>query len=268
MKKDFDVFSALWALAVNALIILLLYLLGMRMPQRMGESGVPVMMGNVSELDADYNYTPVSSMPAPAQASAPETLPDQTDDTPAITQELEQTVAIDEGRKKTEKPVTVPTELTPEEIKARELQQRQEQAQQIDNTLQGLFANSRGMQASTLESESGADVQAPGSPTGNSTTGKLTGQGAYGTWDLGGRDMIGQLPKPVYEGINEEGVVVVTITVNPKGQVIDATINKRTNTSRLELREAAMKAARQTRFSETGSLDNQTGTITYYFKLK
>ena len=80
--------------------------------------------------------------------------------------------------------------------------------------------------------------------------------------------MMGQLPKPAYQGINEEGAVVVTITVNPKGQVIDATINKRTNTSSLELREAALKAARTTRFNEISGLDNQTGTITYYFKLK
>ena len=89
----------------------------------------------------------------------------------------------------------------------------------------------------------------------------------YGTWDLGGRDMIGELPRPTYN-IQEEGRVVVTITVDPEGNVTDTRINNRTNTTNLQLRNAAEEAARRTKFNAIGGKNKQTGTITYYFKLK
>lgn len=97
---------------------------------------------------------------------------------------------------------------------------------------------------------------------------KQTGEDGYGTWDMGGRNIIGELPMPVYNGIQEEGRVVVTITVNPKGDVIDTQINNRTNTTNKKLRSAAEDAARKIKFNAIDGKNNQTGTITYYFKLK
>ena len=94
-----------------------------------------------------------------------------------------------------------------------------------------------------------------------------SGSASYGTWDLGGRDMIGELPRPTYN-IQEEGRVVVTITVDPEGNVTDTRINNRTNTTNLQLRNAAEEAARRTKFNAIGGKNKQTGTITYYFKLK
>ena len=93
-------------------------------------------------------------------------------------------------------------------------------------------------------------------------------QGGYGTWDLGGRDMVGEMPRPSYNGIHDEGRVVITITVNPEGSVIDTRINNRTNTTNVQLRNAAVEAARRTKFNAISGKNNQTGTITYYFKLK
>ena len=104
-------------------------------------------------------------------------------------------------------------------------------------------------------------------PGGVSET-KTTGEGGYGTWDMGGRDIIGGLPTPSIQGIQEEGRVVVTITVDPEGNVIATSINNRTNTTSLQLRQAAEQAAKKTKFSAVGGKNNQTGTITYYFKLK
>ncbi len=78
-----------------------------------------------------------------------------------------------------------------------------------------------------------------GSPTGNSSEGKSGGVGGYGTFDLNGRSLgSGGLPMPVYN-VQDEGRVVVTITVNPAGQVISTSINKRTNTVNASLRKAA-----------------------------
>ena len=107
-----------------------------------------------------------------------------------------------------------------------------------------------------------------GSPTGNAAEGKSTGVGGYGTFDLNGRSLgPGGLPRPVYN-VQDEGRVVVTITVNPAGQVIGTSINKRTNTVNASLRKAAEDAAKKARFNAVDGVNNQTGTITYYFKLK
>ena len=73
----------------------------------------------------------------------------------------------------------------------------------------------------------------------------------------------------LYHGFKAaEGRVVVTITVNPAGKVIHTSINKRTNTANAALRKAAEDAARKATFNAVGGVNNQTGTITYYFKLK
>ena len=53
-----------------------------------------------------------------------------------------------------------------------------------------------------------------------------------------------------------------------RGQVIQTSINKRTNTANAALQKAAEDAARKARFNAVDGVNNQTGTITYYFKLK
>ena len=133
-------------------------------------------------------------------------------------------------------------------------------AQAAANAIAGAFG--KGSQMGSKGNAAGAGLQ--GSPTGNSSTGKTSGVGGYGTGrTLGG----GKLPVPVYN-VQDEGRVVVTIVVNPAGQVISTSINKRTNTVNPALRRAAEEAARKARFNAVDGVNNQSGTITYYFKLK
>ena len=106
-----------------------------------------------------------------------------------------------------------------------------------------------------------------GRANGNSANGGMVGAGGYGDFNLNGRSLgKGGLPRPVYN-VQEEGRVVVTIKVNPAGAVIDTRIHKNTNTASPKLRKAAEDAARKARFNEVTGVNNQTGTITYYFKL-
>ena len=264
MKREkFDIFSVLWTILLHALAIVLLLVLHLNKPVAQAESGVPVMLGNMGNLDTDYEFTEVNSMPAPAPAAVPVPAAPQAE--PAITQNLEETVAIESGEKeKPVKPVETPKQPTPEEIRAEQERQAAEAAQ---NLMANAFGRSSSMQASA-PTENNSDVQGtPGSTEGNSTQGKPSGSAGYGTWDLGGRDMVGELPRPAYS-IQEEGRVVVTITVDPEGNVIDTRINNRTNTTNLQLRQAAEQAAKRTKFNAIGGENNQTGTITYYFKLK
>ena len=264
MKREkFDIFSVLWTVLLHLAVIGLLFLLHLTKPVAQAESGVPVMLGNMGNLDTDYEFTEVNSMPAPAPATVP--VPKAPQAEPTLTQNLEETVAIESGEKeKPVKPAETPKQPTPEEIRAEQERQAAEAAQ---NLMANAFGRSSSMQASASE-ENNSDTQgAPGSTEGNATQGKATGVGSYGTWDLGGRDMLGELPRPQYS-IQEEGRVVVTITVDPEGNVIDTRINNRTNTTNLQLRQAAEQAARRTKFNAIGGENNQTGTITYYFKLK
>ena len=261
-REDFNIFSLLWTLLIHAGVIGLLLLLHLTKPVMQAESGVPVMLGDMGNLDTDYEFTEVNSLPAPAPASVPVPVAPQAE--PAITQNMEETVAIETGEK--EKPVT-PVETvrqpTPEEIRA----EQERKAAEVDNLMASAFGRSSTMQASA-PAETNTDVQGTmGSTEGNASQGKPTGVGSYGTWDLGGRDMVGELPRPTYN-IQEEGRVVVTIIVDPEGNVIDTRINNRTNTTNLQLRNAAEQAARKTKFNAIGGENNQTGTITYYFKLK
>ena len=262
-RKDFDILSFLWTLLLHVAVVGLLLLLHLNKPVMQAESGVPVMLGDMGNLDTDYEFTEVNSMPAPAPASVP--VPVAPTAEPAITQNMEETVAIETGEK--EKPVT-PVETvrqpTPEEIRA---EQERRAAEEAQNLMANAFGRSSSMQATSSTENSTDNQGTPGSTEGNASQGKPTGVGSYGTWDLGGRDMVGELPRPTYN-IQEEGRVVVTIIVDPEGNVIDTRINNRTNTTNLQLRNAAEQAARKTKFNAIGGENNQTGTITYYFKLK
>ena len=262
-KREFNIFSLLWTILVHGAVIGLLLLLHLSRPVAQAESGVPVMLGNMGNLDTDYEFTEVNSMPAPAPAAVP--VPKAPQAEPAITQNLEETVAIESGEKeKPVKPAETPKQPTPEEIRAEQERQAAEQAQ---NLMANAFGRSSSMQASASTENTSETQGTPGSTEGNATQGKPTGVGSYGTWDLGGRDMLGELPRPQYS-IQEEGRVVVTITVDPEGNVVDTRINNRTNTTNLQLRQAAEQAAKRTKFNAIGGENNQTGTITYYFKLK
>jgi len=264
MKREkFDIFSVLWTILLHCLAIVLLLVLHLNKPVAQAESGVPVMLGNMGNPDTDYEFTEVNTMPAPAPAAVP--VPNTTQAEPAITQNLEETVAIESGEKENPaNPADTPKQPTPEEIRAEQERQAAEAAQ---NLMASAFGRSSTMQANAPTENSPEAQGAPGSTEGNSTEGKTTGTGGWGTWDLNGRD-IGDFVRPAYNGIQDEGRVVVTITVDPDGKVIDTRINNRTNTTNLQLRNAAIEAARRTTFNAIGGENNQTGTITYYFKLK
>ena len=264
-EREFNIFSLLWTILVHGAVIGLLLLLHLSRPVAQAESGVPVMLGNMGNLDTDYEFTEVNSMPAPAPAAVP--VPKAPQAEPAITQNLEETVAIESGEKeKPVKPAETPKQPTPEEIRAEQERQAAEQAQ---NLMANAFGRSSSMQASASTENTSETQGTPGSTEGNATQGKPTGVGNYGNFDLGGRDMLGALPRPAYEGIQEEGRVVVAIVVSPEGKVISANVSGRTsNTTNNELRRIAVEAALKARFNPVDAIDNQTGSITYYFKLK
>lgn len=125
---------------------------------------------------------------------------------------------------------------------------------------------------STSTSEGQTEGQGNQGEEGGSPAGSHEGSG-QGDISVGG-DLIGRtkrewVVKPVYPPINEEGKVVVEVTVRADGSVISARcLSMGTTTSKVVLQNAALEAARKTRFLPSETHELQTGTITYIFKFK
>ena len=291
MKKN-KVTGLVGTLVLHAVLLVLLFLIAISKPKAQEEGGVPVMLGNMEMAhgNADpYTLTDVDILDEPqlpTEVSAPEPVPTPPVESEMITQEDEPTVAV--PKKETPKPTpkkeavkkeapkkepVKPKEKTEAEKRAeaerlaaeKKAAEEKAAAEAAAKRIAGAFGKGTQM-GSKGNADSGNGIQ--GSPTGNAAEGQTTGVGGYGTFDLNGRSLgPGGLPRPVYN-VQEEGRVVVTITVNPAGQVIQTSINKRTNTANAALRKAAEDAARKARFNAVSGVNNQTGTITYYFKLK
>ncbi len=272
MKKS-KITGIVGTVAVHLIILLLLFWLTLSRPAAQEEGGVPVMLGNTEMAagDADpYTLTEVDVLPQPESAvpSEPE-MTEPAPEQPMITQEDEPSIQVKKEQPKKEtvtqkpqKPVAKPAEKTEAEKRA---EAERAAAEAAASKIAGAFGKGSKM-GSKGNAASGSGFQ--GSPTGNSDTGKTSGTGGYGTFDLNGRSLgPGGLPVPVYN-VQDEGRVVVTIVVDPSGRVISTSINKRTNTVNPALRRAAEEAARRARFNEVDGVNNQSGTITYYFKLK
>ncbi len=282
---------------LHLILIIGLLFIAIKRPIKEEEGGVPVVLGDalMAQGDADpYTMTDVdvtdepminSSEATPLASQPSESVND------IITQKEEKSIEVEEKKntvketvKKKEVSKTKPTndikKDTPKPKEKSEAEKRAEAerlavekkaaeeraaAQQAASKIAGAFGKGSKM-GSKGNGTAGEGIE--GSPTGNSDIGKTTGVGGYGTFDLNGRSLgSGGLPRPVYN-VQDEGRVVVTIVVNPAGQVISTSINKRTNTVNPSLRKAAEDAAKKARFNNVDGVNNQSGTITYYFKLR
>lgn len=281
MKKS-KITGIAGTLIVHVIVIALLFWLGMDIPEKQEEGGVPVMMGNaeLAQGSSDpYMMTEVDVAPQPEYSEPEITTPQPTPEQQMITQQDEPSLQVKEEKPKPDKKVDKHVEKVPEKkpdtkvekpkVEKTEAEKRAEAekaaAEAAANKIAGAFGKGAQM-GNKGSATSGQGVQ--GKTDGNSTTGGMAGMGGYGTFDLNGRSLgEGGLPVPVYN-VQEEGRVVVTIVVNPAGQVISTSINKRTNTVNPVLRKAAEDAARKARFNAVDRVDNQSGTITYYFRLR
>ncbi|MDR1585619.1 MAG: hypothetical protein LBS07_05540, partial [Prevotellaceae bacterium] len=101
-----------------------------------------------------------------------------------------------------------------------------------------------------------------GDGTEDSRQGNPVGKGSpTGSWLLKGRELLGSLTPPVYSR-NVEGKITVNIRVDKSGVVVSAAIGVPTTISDAETRNAAIVAAKKTRFSIASGPDI-SGIITY-----
>ena len=290
-RKKGEYIGVLGALLVHVAVIALLILVSFTVPQPDEDAGgVPVMLGNVESARGfdDPSLVDVDVLDEQAATTPAETAPELPSEQDLLTQTEEETVTL--------KPKTEPKQPKKETVKPKEVVKPKEPVKKPEKTeaekaaeakrlaeekaererkaaeeaarkrVAGAFGKGAQMEGNKGTSASGTGTE--GSKDGNSSTGAKTGTGGYGTFDLGGRSLgTGSLPKPAYN-VQEEGRVVVNITVNPAGQVVATSINPRTNTVNSTLRKAAEDAAKKARFNTVSGVTNQTGTITYYFNLR
>jgi TonB family protein len=288
--------GVLGTIVAHAALLALLIFICITVPLNDDEGGVPVMMGDteMAQEGADGSLVDVDILPEEAEAAAAPSTPESPREEPIITQETEKTVEVKTTKAKVgkttpkAKPVETPkkTEKSEAEIAAEKKRlaeakaeaerkaaeakaeaERKAAAEAASKRVAGAFGKGNQMGNSSGTSASGTGKE--GSKDGNSTSGAKSGVGGYGTFNLGGRSLgEGGLPRPTYN-VQDEGKVVVSIVVNPAGRVIDANINiSQTNTVNTTLRKAALEAAKKARFNEVTGVNNQSGTITYFFKLK
>jgi TonB family protein len=287
-QRKGEYIGVLGALLVHVALIALLLLLRFAVPRPdEGASGVPVMLGNVEAANGfdDPSLVKVDVLPEETDASPQpaKTLPEPPSDQDLMTQNDEETIALKPEKKKTpkaketskskvetkkaEKSAAEKAAEAKRQAEANAEHERQAAAEAAQRRVAGAFGRGAKMEGNRGSAATGTGTE--GSREGNGTTGAKNGSGGYGTFDLGGRSLgTGGLPRPAYR-VQEEGKVVVNITVNPAGAVIATGINlSYTNTQNPVLRKAAEEAARKARFNAVDEMNNQVGTITYYFNLR
>ena len=229
--------AAAITIAVHALVIALLVIMALHGPWPLpGEAGVEVNLGMYNEGMGNQQQ------PKPTQvAEAPK--PQQVTENETVTQDNEETPAIEEPKPKKEEP------KVNERALFKPTNKPEEQPSSEGNT---------------------GNPGDQGNPNGGQNIANYDGQGGAGggpSFDLGGRNAK-SLPRPSSD-FNEEGTIVVDIWVDRDGRVTTAQIGKGTNITNTHMRQAAVNAAKTSVFSpDQEAAELQRGTITYRFILR
>jgi len=144
-------------------------------------------------------------------------------------------------------------------------QQNEEQNQEQQINENALFHPSNNNGNSGVTDGNGNQGDSNGSPDSNSPNN--FGQGTSGiSYSMGGRSAQ-VLPPPKYPPGNVSGKVVLNIKVDKDGNVIAVSLGQGSTTINKNLVKEAKIAAWHARFSADPTSIEQTGTITYNFKL-
>lgn len=290
-----NIVGAIGAAICSAILILILLFVTLKTMVPEEEDGLMVV--NIGNADSGFGAEEPNApteMSSPADAVTPPT-PDVP--APAVneaveTQTLEESIAMAEAKKKKQeeerqKAEELRKQQAEQEQKRLEEQRKQEeerkkqeaiakQTASINNRAASAFGGGSGTSASQGVSGGNGNQGNPfgeagsnnygqgGNGTGTSGSGKSNGS----EWKLAGRSIKGEVPKPVYNS-QEQGTVVVRITVDQNGNVIDVFAPYQgSNTTNSALVQAAKDSAKKVKFDGISSGVNQEGTITYKFVLK
>lgn len=285
-NKD-DLYGVVGSVAFHAAILILLWFTVLKTDIPLEEDGgILVNFGNVNAAAGTFEPKYTGEVPQRTTPPPPPPAPTPKVEAPKeelVTQEHEESVAIaqakkeqkekkkkEEAQKKKEDQAKAEAEKRKQaeaEQKKRAEEEKLKREQAIKNKVAGAFGggtSGTGSQGDSKSNETGNQ----GSPFGNSDHGANEGVGGYGSFALNGRNLgPGGLPRPEYTS-QDEGRIVVNITVNTQGDVIFCEIGKGTNIDNATMRKGAMNAAKKAKFNSIGGNNNQSGTITYRYVLR
>lgn len=272
LNKD-DIYGIAGSIALHLFILLILGLTVLKTVVPDEDGGILVNFGNVNAAAGTFEPKYTGQEPPQETTTPPPPVPKPKVETPKeelVTQNMEESVAIEEAKKKKEKEELRKKEeeerRKEEAERKRLLEERRKKEQAISNKVAGAFGI--GSQEGNSQGDAKTGTGNQGSPFGNSDHGANEGVGGYGSFNLNGRSIgAGGLPRPAYT-IQEEGRIVINITVDPKGNVLFAEIGKGTNIDNGSMRKSALDAAKRAKFNSISGANNQSGTITYLYKLK
>lgn len=293
MKEDYRKYGVMGSIVFHAVVLLLLIFFGMKAMEQ-EEEGLLVNFGDSQtgfgveepmEAQAPPKVEPTTP-PPPAETKPAKSSPDKE---AVNTQDFEEAAALKEAKKKKEtedkakrdeenRIKAEQTRIAREEAERKRKAEEAERKRQEELTRKAAETQSRvknafggkGTGSGTSEGDTKGDGN-QGHVTGdpNSTNRTGSGLGSKGSgYSLTGRSLMGTLPKPEYN-IQEEGIVVVEITVDKNGVVTSANpILRGTTTQNAYLWKVAKEAALRAKFnSDPNAAASQRGTITYHFIL-
>lgn len=255
-------YGILGTIIIHNIILLILLFSFLVLPYHNSSEGVLVINFGETEIAGGMPEPELNNIPYSQPASASQEQTSEIVEEGMLTQDFEEAPAVDRQQG------TTITEKNPETKPVAE-QETTEQTPVINS--RALYSN-RG--ASTSESGSSEGIYEGygnmGDPKGSPESDEyISGLGGSSIgFNLDGRDMI-SLQKPEFN-VYTEGIIVVEITVDRKGSVINATPGIRGSTLvDNTLYAAVKKAALESRFNpKSDAPDQQIGTITYHFKLE
>jgi TonB family protein len=265
LNKD-DIYSLIGTLIFHFIILLILGFTILKTVVPEEESGILVNFGNINAAAGTFEprYTGET---VPQQTAPP--VPPRTETTEeVVTQDIEESVALNnENRRREEERKREEERRRREEAENRRLAEEQRKREEaISNRVAGAFGMGSTDEDGQGDAPGGTGNQ--GSPFGNTDQGANEGTGGYGSFNLNGRTIgAGGLPRPAYT-VQEEGRIVINITVDPKGNVVFADVGRGTNIDNASMRKSALDAAYRAKFNSIGGTNNQSGTITYRYSLK
>lgn len=282
LNKD-DISGLVGTLLFHGVFLLILYFCVLKTEIPEEDGGVLVNFGNVDASTGTFEPKYSGQVLPEETTTPPPPTPEPQPEAPKqelITQNLEESVSLQEEKKKKEEKKRKKEEeekkrkeeeekeriRKAEAEKKRLAEERRKKEQSIKNKVAGAFGIGSANGNNQGDADSGTGNQ--GSPFGNSDHGANEGVGGMGTFSLGNRYIItGKLAEPSYNE-KEEGRIVIDIVVDTKGYVINAAIGRGTTIDDQTMRTKALQAAKRNRFNDISGVNNQSGTITYIYKLK
>lgn len=255
-KKSFAITTV-----IMIVLLLLAFFFGLTYLDPPPENGIMVNFGN-TEFGSGENITStetVASAPQPTSSATPVSAEED-----LSTQDIEEAPVITKAKKpETQKDVAPPAEKPKPAVKP---QPSKSTTDALSNLLNGPKSDGTGKEGEGPDNLPGNKGQLDGNPYATAYYGSGGGSGGGKGWGLNGRSL--RSKDKVVQKCNEQGIVVVQITVNRSGNVTNTRYAKGTTNTAPCLLEAAYATARKYSWDpDSKAPETQTGFIVVNFRL-